>query len=49
MAAFSKALKLEDDNKQLRAAVKNIYKADERKTELAEAAVNADAADGSLG
>ena len=45
VAAFSKALKLMDDNKQLRAAVKDMYAADELMTELAEAAVNADAAD----
>ena len=45
VAAFSKALKFEDDNKQLRAAVKDMYIADELMTELAEAAVNADAAD----
>ena len=45
VAAFSKALKFEDDNKQLRAAVKEMHIADELMTELAEAAVNADAAD----
>lgn len=45
VAAFSKALALKDDNKQLRAAVKDMYLADELMTELAEAAVNADAAD----
>ncbi len=45
VAAFAKALKLADDNKQLRAAVKQMYIADELMTELAEAAVNADAAD----
>ena len=44
-AAFSKALNLNDDNKQLKAAVKDMYKADELMTELAEAAVNDDAAD----
>lgn len=44
VAAFSKALKLKDDNKQLRAAVKDLYLADELMTELAEAAVNEDAA-----
>ncbi len=44
VAAFSKALKLDDDNKQLRAAVKEMYIADELMTELAEAAVNKDAA-----
>jgi ferritin-like metal-binding protein YciE len=45
VAAFSKALNLDDDNKQLNAAVKDMYLADELMTELAEAAVNADAAD----
>jgi len=45
VAAFSKALRFEDDNKQLRAAVKEMYVADELMTKLAEAAVNADAAD----
>lgn len=46
VAAFSKALKLRDDNKQLRAAVKELYVADKLMTELAEAAVNDDAAVG---
>ena len=45
VAAFAKALKLSDDNKQLKAAVKDMYVADELMTELAEAAVNPDAAD----
>jgi ferritin-like metal-binding protein YciE len=45
VAAFSKALKLKDDNRQLRAAVKAMYKADQLMTELAEVAVNDDAAD----
>ena len=45
VAAFSKALKFEDDNKQLKAAVKAMYRADELMTELAEAAVNDKAAD----
>jgi ferritin-like metal-binding protein YciE len=44
VAAFSKALKLKDDNTQLRAAVKELYEADSLMTELAEAAVNAKAA-----
>ena len=44
VAAFSKALKLTDDNKQLKAAVKDMYTADELMTELAEAAVNTAAA-----
>lgn len=45
VAAFAKALKLQDDNAQLKAAVKEMYVADELMTELAEAAVNEDAAD----
>jgi ferritin-like metal-binding protein YciE len=45
VAAFSAALGLQDDNQQLRDVVKDMYKADELMTELAEAAVNADAAD----
>lgn len=45
VAAFSKALKFETDNQQLRAAVKDMYIADELMTALAEAAVNIDAAD----
>jgi ferritin-like metal-binding protein YciE len=43
VAAFAKALGLKDDNKQLRAAVKDMYQADELMTELAEAAVNDEA------
>ncbi len=45
VAAFATALKLKDDNKQLKAAVKDMYRSDELMTELAEAAVNADAVD----
>jgi ferritin-like metal-binding protein YciE len=45
VAAFSKALKLKEDNVQLKKAVKDMYVADELMTELAEAAVNADAVD----
>ena len=45
VAAFSKALGLNDDNMQLKAAVKQMYLADELMTELAEAAVNEEAAD----
>ena len=45
VAAFAKALKLKDDHKQLKTAVKVMYGADELITELAEAAVNDDAAD----
>jgi len=44
VAAFSKALQLTDDNKQLKAAVKDMYEADELMSELAEAAVNKEAA-----
>lgn len=44
-AAFAKALRLEDDQAQLEATVKSMYRADELMTELAEAAVNVDAAD----
>jgi ferritin-like metal-binding protein YciE len=44
VAAFSKALNLKDDNKQLKAAVKEMYVSDELMTELAEAAVNEEAA-----
>jgi ferritin-like metal-binding protein YciE len=44
-AAFSHALKFKDDNKKLKDAVKDMYKNDELMTELAEAAVNADAVD----
>lgn len=45
VAAFAKALKLDDDVKQLKAAVKEMYSSDELMTELAEAAVNVKAAD----
>lgn len=45
VAAFSKALKLEDDTNRLKAAVKEMYVADELMSELAQAAVNEDAAD----
>jgi len=45
VAAFSKALKLESDNQQLKGAVRDMYAADQLMTELAEAAVNEDAAD----
>lgn len=44
VAAFSKALGLQDDNDQLRAVVKDMYVADELMTDLAEAAVNVSAA-----
>ena len=45
VAAFSRALNLKDHTKQLKAAVKDIYKADMLMTELAELAVNVDAVD----
>jgi len=45
-AAFSKALKFKDDTTQLKALVKDMYRADELMSELAEAAVNVDAVDG---
>jgi ferritin-like metal-binding protein YciE len=44
VSAFAKALKLDDDQKQLGAAVKDMYQSDELMTELAEAAVNVKAA-----
>ena len=46
VAAFSKALKLEDDYGQLHAAVKDMKGADDLMSELAEKAVNVDAAKG---
>ena len=45
VAAFAKVLKLKDDYKKLKVAVKDMYGADELMTELAEAAVNEDAID----
>ncbi|UXH77152.1 ferritin-like domain-containing protein [Roseateles amylovorans] len=45
VAAFAKALRLQDDNKQLKAAVKDMIGADELMSELAEAAVNQEAAE----
>jgi len=45
VAAFSRALKLDDDNGQLEAAVKDMHIADDLMSELAEAAVNVDAVD----
>jgi ferritin-like metal-binding protein YciE len=44
-AAFSEALKLDDDHGQLKSAVKSMYQADELMSELAEAAVNVEAAE----
>ena len=43
VSAFAKALKLNDDKKQLGAAVKDMYQSDELMTELAEGAVNVSA------
>ena len=45
VAAFAKALKLKDDAKQLKDAVKDMYNSDKLMSELADAAVNAEAAD----
>ena len=45
VAAFAKALKLTDDRKQLESAVKDMHVSDDLMSELAEAAVNAEAAD----
>jgi ferritin-like metal-binding protein YciE len=45
VAAFSKALNLKDDNKQLKGAIKDMFVSDELMTELAEAAVNEEAAE----
>lgn len=45
VAAFAKALKLDDDRDQLEAAVKDMHVADDLMSELAEAAVNVDAVD----
>lgn len=46
VAAFAKALKLDDDSRKLAASVKDMYGSDELMTELAESAVNPDAVDG---
>ena len=46
VAAFAKALKLDDDVAKLDAAVKDMYSGDEMMTELAESAVNVDAVEG---
>ena len=45
VAAFAKALKLDDDHAQLESAVKDMHVADDLMSELAEAAVNAAAAE----
>ncbi|OWQ45835.1 hypothetical protein CDL60_18455 [Roseateles noduli] len=44
VAAFANALQLDDDSQQLKDAVDDLYDADELMTELAEAAVNREAA-----
>ncbi len=44
VTAFAKALKLTDDQIELEFAVKDMYKSDELMSELAESAVNAEAA-----
>jgi ferritin-like metal-binding protein YciE len=46
VAAFAKALKLDDDVTKLEAAVKDMHSGDEMMTELAESAVNVDAVEG---
>ncbi|RYF20714.1 MAG: ferritin-like domain-containing protein [Oxalobacteraceae bacterium] len=46
VAAFAKALKLDDDVTKLDAAVKDMYSGDEMMTELAESAVNVEAVEG---
>ena len=43
VAAFAKALRLNDDRTKLKAAVKDMYNTDELMTELAESAVNSEA------
>lgn len=45
VAAFANALELDDDSQQLKDAVDDLYDADELMTELAEAAVNREAAE----
>ena len=45
VAAFAKALQLDDDSRQLKDAVDDMYDADELMSELAEAAVNREAAE----
>jgi hypothetical protein len=44
VSAFAKALKLDDDQNQLQTAVGSMYNSDELMTELAESAVNVEAA-----
>ncbi|ANH67072.1 ferritin-like domain-containing protein [Mitsuaria sp. 7] len=45
VAAFANALQMEDDGRQLKDAVDDLYDADELMSELAEAAVNREAAE----
>ena len=45
VSAFAKALKLAEDKTKLQSAVKDMYQSDELMTELAESAVNIQAAD----
>ena len=44
VSAFAKALKLDDDQAELQSCVKEMYQSDELMTELAESAVNIQAA-----
>ena len=44
VAAFSNALELSEDAKQLKAVVKDMYRTDKWKTELAEGVVNVETA-----
>ena len=44
VAAFARALQLDDDSEQLEAAVEDMHMADDLMTEIAEAAVNVKAA-----
>ena len=46
VAAFAKALKLDDDVKKLEAAVADMHKGDDMMSELAESAVNVEAVEG---
>ncbi|RYF20794.1 MAG: DUF892 family protein, partial [Oxalobacteraceae bacterium] len=46
VAAFAKALKLDDDVSKLEAAVADMHKGDDMMSELAESAVNVEAVEG---
>jgi ferritin-like metal-binding protein YciE len=46
VAAFARALKLDDDSKAIKSAVSDMYSADELMTEIAESAVNLEAVEG---